>query len=894
MKNWFYGLVMTFMAVGMYAQGVVTGTIIDGEMNSPLPGANVVVRGTTQGVSTDFDGKFSLNVPSNSGTLVVSYLGFESQQVAYTLSGGRANVRVVLQPDAQALGEVVVVGSGIIDIVRDRQTPIAATTIPATLIQEKVGNLEFPEALKGVPSVHTVNASGYGDGYYTVRGFDQANVLIMINGQPVNDMEWGGVYWSNWSGLTDVASVVQQQRGLGSSKIGIASVGGTTNIVTKAADRSAGGMIKTTIGNDDFIKSVVSYDSGVNEDGWAVSALMSYWQGDGYMDATRGLGGTYFLSIGYKPNDKHNFNFMVTGAPQQHMQAYRETINTYEQFGYKYNSNWGWKDGDIYNFSTNYYHKPIANINWDYSISDKVSLSTVVYGSWGMGGGTHGAGTDAFRLPDDANGLIRVDDLVTVNQGGTAAGFTSITPWSGNDGRTNNWDGKYIVQNGVRAGAVLRSSVNQHNWYGLLSNLDFKLADKWTLNAGVDLRTYVGKHYRVINDLLGADGYYENTDVNSVGVFVSKETPLNPLNGAAIKNAQKVNRNFDSSVRWAGFFSQLEYSSDILSAFIQGSVSNQAYMREEFFEVPGDQAKTNWTDKWGYNGKGGVNFKFNSENNVFANAGYYSRQPFFTAIYPFSYTARANERLDVKNEGILGFEAGYAYNTQPFRAVLNAYYSNWTDRYVTFNADVAGVRQTARGYVDQVHMGVELELTARPIQDLEIYGMVSYGEWKYGGNAKDVIVYDNLNMPIAGASGDLFLDGVKVGGAPQFQTRLGAKYTILDGFSVDADWYFNDRNYAYVNATTFTTAGGEAIEMPSYSTVDAGLSYRLKFNGNFAKSLSFRANVNNLLDERYIARGFTNLAADTDPANNWKGINKANTVNFGFGRTWNFSATLRF
>ena len=58
----------------------------------------------------------------------------------------------------------------------------------------------------------------------------------MINGVPVNDMENASVYWSNWAGLSDVTSAMQVQRGLGSSKLAIASVGGTINVITKSSD----------------------------------------------------------------------------------------------------------------------------------------------------------------------------------------------------------------------------------------------------------------------------------------------------------------------------------------------------------------------------------------------------------------------------------------------------------------------------------------------------------------------------------------------------------------------------------------------------------------------------------------------------------------------------------
>ena len=69
----------------------------------------------------------------------------------------------------------------------------------------------------------------------------------MVNGMPVNDMENSSVYWSNWAGLSDVTSAMQVQRGLGSSKLAIASVGGTINILTKSSDRKEGGSVSSVL-----------------------------------------------------------------------------------------------------------------------------------------------------------------------------------------------------------------------------------------------------------------------------------------------------------------------------------------------------------------------------------------------------------------------------------------------------------------------------------------------------------------------------------------------------------------------------------------------------------------------------------------------------------------------
>ena len=322
-----------FVTATILAQTKVTGTVVD-ENNQPLPGASVLEKGTTNGTETDFDGKFTLNAASESGVLVISYLGYTTQEVAF--SSSKANVgTLTMAVGGNLLDEIVVVGKGVIDLAQDRKTPVAASTIRAAEIQSKLGNLEFPEVLNATPSVYaTRQGGGYGDSRINVRGFNQRNTSFIINGQPVNDMENGWVYWSNWQGLSDVASGIQIQRGLGASKLAVPSVGGTVTIVTKSTEKEEGGKLLSMVGNDGYYKNVISYNSGVNDNGWAASILLGSWQGDGYVDGTMGRGTTYFVSLGYKPSDEHAFNFTFTGAGQWHHQRdVWVSIRDYQNFG---------------------------------------------------------------------------------------------------------------------------------------------------------------------------------------------------------------------------------------------------------------------------------------------------------------------------------------------------------------------------------------------------------------------------------------------------------------------------------------------------------------------------------------------------------------------------------
>jgi len=199
-----------------------------------------------------------------------------SVNVALGQTSADADIKAIDSVMSATMLEEIVVSSGVIDLAKVRETPIAVSTISMAEISLKTGNLEFPEIMNTTPGVYaTKQGGGYGDSRISLRGFDQTNTSFLINGQPVNDMENGRLYWSNWQGLTDVASGIQIQRGLGASKLAVPSVGGTVSIYTKAADKKAGGSLTQMAGNDGYFKTSAVWNSGKNKSGWATSFLLS-------------------------------------------------------------------------------------------------------------------------------------------------------------------------------------------------------------------------------------------------------------------------------------------------------------------------------------------------------------------------------------------------------------------------------------------------------------------------------------------------------------------------------------------------------------------------------------------------------------------------------------------
>ena len=568
-------LLMIMSVTAAFSQ--ISGKVLDGDSNEGLPGATVHVKGTNNGVSTGFDGSFTFTGVT-SGTLVFSYLGYESQEIAVENSD-TIIVSLIAQPNV--LGEIIV-SSGVIDLVKVRQTPVASSTISPSEIALKTGNQEFPEIMNKTPGVYaTKQGGGYGDSRISLRGFDQRNTSFLINGQPVNDMENGWVYWSNWQGLTDVASGIQLQRGLGASRLAVPSVGGTVSIFTKAADRTQGGSVSQVSGNDGYLKTTASYSSGLDNDGWAYSFLLSKWQGDGYIYNTQGEGYTYFGAVGYSPEgSKHSLNFSFLGAAQWHHQRdVWVSIRDYQNFGKdgidrRWNSNGGTLNGEEFSLRRNFYNKPLATFNWDYEISDDIKLVTSLYGSAGRGGGTGPRGRNYYNsttdvLPfrkdltehylengngaRDANGFINFDAIVAHNQ-------SSTSPYTGGIG---GFEGQLIGSNGFkedgvnRAVLVRRASMNSHNWIGAISNLEIQ-KDKFKYSIGVDLRSYTGYHYRVLNNLLGLDGYYSTGNKNSAGQIINTTVSANPFKSTGLNDGAKIDYFNIGKVGWQGINGLIE------------------------------------------------------------------------------------------------------------------------------------------------------------------------------------------------------------------------------------------------------------------------------------------------------------------------------------------------
>ena len=164
----------------------VSGTVTSTEEGSPLPGVNVVIRGTTEGTTTDTDGRFSLVVPSSESVLVFSFIGLKTVE---TIVGERSQIDVGMDVDVAQLSEVVVVAYG-------EQTQRSIVGSVASVDSEVIGKQQIvsvANAIQGsIPGVNIIASGGQpGDNpVIRVRGVGSINAsadpLIVVNGVPFN------------------------------------------------------------------------------------------------------------------------------------------------------------------------------------------------------------------------------------------------------------------------------------------------------------------------------------------------------------------------------------------------------------------------------------------------------------------------------------------------------------------------------------------------------------------------------------------------------------------------------------------------------------------------------------------------------------------------------------
>ena len=940
MRKFSQVLFIVFLPIFLFAQNTISGTVTDASTGEALAGANVVVVGTSMGAAATADGSYSIsNVPDGSYTITSSVIGFADGSQSVNVSGD-ATVNFSLSVSALELSALEVLASR-----AGEKTPVAYTNISKAEVEARLGSQDIPMILNTTPSVYaTQQGGGAGDARINVRGFNQRNVAVMINGVPQNDMENGWVYWSNWDGVGDATSSIQMQRGLSAVNLATPSIGGTMNIITDPTAMNRGGKFKQEFGAGGFLKTTANVNTGIINDKMAFSATIVRKTGEGIIDKTWTDAWAYYFGASYAINDKNRVELYAIGAPQRHGQnLYKQNAGVYDPdfakkmdgydaegiwngksypdskgeftapeagFGSSdprlFNQNWApvnssykgkqyWYmygprttdryNSDFINERENFFHKPLVNLNHFLTINDDMRLSTIAYWSGGSGGGT---GTIGSIVTRDADG--KSDTYGAAAQSGKHKFYYGPSPWTrdwneqiainSSNSTSYWWQGKAKTKQVGESIGILRNSINRQSTIGVISKLNYNINSNLQTQFGIDWRTAGIEHAREVRDLLGGNFYMNYANKNFPG-------------GVKSELGDIIAYHNETTVDWLGFYGQGNYTSGPLNAYGMVGTSSIKYSYQDHFTVADEKITSPGISALQV--KGGVMYDVNDNISVFGNLGRVEKPPIMDNVIYYDGTVAS----DPANEKFQSMEFGMNFMTQKYAVKASYYNTQWMDRNLTksvttgqgSSGDTDVIFLTG---VDQSHTGFEVEGSAQVIDMLRLDFAASFGTWEFvddaSGNYQEYTETGTKQTTYTYA-----LKGLYVGDMPQTGFVLGATITPISGLMAQLVYNSYDKNYADWSPAAREVKGGEADRAqvwmaPKYSKMDFHASYNLPMQIAGA-NLQVFAHVFNLTDETYIQD-----AVDNSQYNAWDKDHDADSaeVFFGIPRSMNMGIAVRF
>ncbi|PKV65919.1 MULTISPECIES: TonB-dependent receptor [unclassified Polaribacter] len=286
-----------FLFAGMLANAqtfTLKGKVVD-ENNESLSGATILVKEPKKGTSTDFDGKFSVNLPKGNYTIQVSFIGYKTvfKEIFLTKSD---EINFNLLPNSTVLEEVLVSA-----VRASADVPVTFSNLSKREIAKRNLGQDIPILLNYMPSVVSSSDAGAGIGYtyMSVRGSNGEKINVTINGIPYNDPESHGTFWVNLSDFASSTENLQLQRGVGTSTNGSGAFGASLNILTDALSKEAFGEISNSFGSFGTRKHTVKFSTGKLNDHIEIAGRLSNIYSDGYIDRAFADLKSYYLQGSY-------------------------------------------------------------------------------------------------------------------------------------------------------------------------------------------------------------------------------------------------------------------------------------------------------------------------------------------------------------------------------------------------------------------------------------------------------------------------------------------------------------------------------------------------------------------------------------------------------------------
>lgn len=904
-------IMLLFVSAVLAQTGILNGVVIDGKTVEPIEGVMVSVKGSSEVVSTTADGKFTLlNVPVGEGVLIFSKTNYETKELAFVLDQS-----LVLDLGSVTLKAGV---AGISEL----------EALPVVILEENELEEDGSQGMSGLlfssgDIFSSTAAFNWGTARFRVRGYDSENDLVYMNGILMNDLVTGRPNWSDWGGLNDAVRNSETLYGLGSNNFSIPSIGGVSNINTRASNYPVG--IKTsyanTMGNYKN-RIMVTYSTGMMNNNWAITVSGSRrWAEEGYVEGTDYDAYSYFLAVERKINSNHSLAFTAFGAPQKRGKLIGATQEVYDLYGSNYyNANWGYQSGEVRNARVANNHEPMAILTHYWNFDEKTSITTSLSYGFGYNGGT---ALNWYGMADPRPTYYRYLPYYNAEE----------PLYLGWENQHIEWDQFYFVNsknlddvydaNGIpgnyvkgnRSAYIIEDRKVSQQKINANSVAIHDLNSTVKLKAGLTYDWVKANHYKEIEDLLGGDfwldidQFAERDNQTNDSTYIQSDL-RNP--NRIVKVGDRFGYDYDANISKLGFWAQGDFVYGNFDFYGGGGLSNTSFYRTGNMQngrFPdnsyGDSEKQSFLN---FQVNAGGTYKITGRHIVTANIAYLTRAPYFEDAY-ISPRTRDNVVEGLTSEKVFSADLNYILRSPFIDARLTGYYTTFKDQ-----ADVLSfyhdVERTFINYamsdIDKEHMGLEMGFSIKPTSELAINGAAALGQYIYTSRP-NVTIGSDSEIDLQTENEIVYFKNYYVESTPQTAATLAIRYNSPKFWWLEFGGSYYDRYYLSMNPARRTSTaiagldastpyGAEKIneitkqeQFAEAFTLDlsGGKSWKIK-----KYYISLYARVNNLLDNQEIKTGgYEQLRFDYVE----KDVNKfAPVYYYMYGRTYYAILTFRF
>jgi len=490
-------LIITF-SIHTNAQNSFTlsGKVVDG--NQPLSGTSIIIKGTSQGTTTDTHGNFKFQLKKGTYILVVSAIS-QPKEVKINLTKNKS-ITINMVNSFVNLDEVLVAAVRV-----KESSPVTHSNITKKELEKRNLGQDIPVLLNYLPSVVTTTDAGAGVGYtgIRVRGSDATRVNVTINGIPYNDAESQGTYWVDLPDFASSTQSMQLQRGVGTSTNGSGAFGASLNILTDAISENPYGEISNSIGSYNTTKNTIKFSTGKINNHIEFAGRVSKIDSDGYIDSAFSHLKSYFLQASYV-DDNTLIKALTFGGHEKTYQAwYGVTKDEMATFGRTYNPYT--YDNEIDNYQQDHFQllwNQKLSQNWSSNMALNYSKGKGYYEQYKAGqdfadynlapiiiGGETINQTDLIRRRWLENEFYVINANATYKNNALEFIFgTSVSHYNGDHFGEIIW-AQYASNSQIRDHYY--DSNTKKNDANVFGKLTYKLTDKWTLFSDLQGR-FVG------------------------------------------------------------------------------------------------------------------------------------------------------------------------------------------------------------------------------------------------------------------------------------------------------------------------------------------------------------------------------------------------------------------